>query len=268
MTSLVRNNVRVKGAGTKPLILAHGFGFDQGMWRYVAPAFEADHRVVLYDNVGAGGSDLSAHSRTRHATLGGYAEDLLDICRELDLRGSVFVGHSVSSMIGILAAIKEPERFDRLVLVAPSPRYINEEGYVGGFTQADIDDVLGLIDSNFIGWSNMLGPTIMGNPERPELAVELMDTFSRSNTEIVQHFARVTFLSDCRAELPKLTQPSLILQCSQDVIAPAAVGEYLHRHLANSQLVKMAATGHCPSLSAPEETIAAIRAFLPAQYPA
>lgn len=268
MTALVRNNVRVKGAGATPLIFAHGFGFDQGMWRYVAPSFEAEYRVVLYDNVGAGGSDLSAHSRTRHASLDGYADDLLDICRELDLRDSVFVGHSVSSMIGILAAIREPWRFDRLVLIAPSPRYIDDEGYKGGFTQADIDDVLGLIDSNFIGWSNMLGPTIMGNPDRPELGAELTSSFSRSNTEIAQHFARVTFLSDCRAELPKLTRPSLILQCSQDIIAPAAVGEYLHRNLANSRLVKMAATGHCPNLSAPDETIAAIRGFLPAQHQA
>lgn len=258
----------MKGAGTTPLIFAHGFGFDQGMWRYVAPSFETDYRVVLYDNVGAGGSDLSAHSRTRHGSLDGYADDLLDICRELELRDSVFVGHSVSAMIGILAAIKEPERFDRLVLVAPSPRYIDEEGYTGGFTQADIDDVLGLMDSNFIGWSNMLGPTIMGNPDRPELGAEITSSFSRTNIEIAQHFARVTFLSDCRADLPKLTRPSLILQCSQDIIAPAAVGEYLHHTLPDSRLVKMAATGHCPNLSAPEETIAAIRGFLPAQHQA
>jgi sigma-B regulation protein RsbQ len=265
VSSLEKNNVRVTGAGTKPLLFAHGFGCDQGMWRYVAPAFEADYRVVLFDNVGAGGSDLSAYDRTKHGTLGGYADDVLDICRELDLRDVVFVGHSVGAMIGVLAAIKEPERFDRLVLVAPSPRYIDDGDYIGGFTQTDINGLLELLDSNYMAWSSMLGPTIMGNPDRPELGDELTSSFCRTDRGIAQHFARVTFLSDSRADLSKLQKPSLILQCSQDAIAPIAVGDYLHRTLANSQLVRMTATGHCPNLSAPEETIAAIRAFLPAQ---
>lgn len=262
MNPIQRNNVRVKGVGTKPMLFAHGFGCDQSMWRFVAPAFEPDHRVVLFDNIGAGGSDLSAYSRTKYSTLSGYADDVVAICRALELRDIVFVGHSVSAMIGVLAAISAPELFDRLVLVAPSPRYIHDKGYVGGFTQEDIEGLLELLDSNYMAWSSMLGPTIMGNPDRPELATELTNSFCRTNPEIARHFARVTFLSDNRADLPKLRKPSLILQCSQDAIAPDAVGEYLQRNLADSQLVKMRATGHCPNLSAPEETVAAIRAFL------
>jgi sigma-B regulation protein RsbQ len=233
------------------------------MWRYVAPDFERDHKVVLFDNIGAGDSDLSAYSRAQYSTLAGYAEDVLSICRELDLHDVVFVGHSVSAMIGVLAAIQEPERFAGLVLIAPSPRYIHDTDYVGGFTQSDINVLLDLLDSNFMAWSSMLGPVIMGNPDRPELGAELTGSFCRTNPEIAQHFARVTFLSDNRADLPKLRKPTLILQCAQDAIAPDAVGEYMHRQLADSQLVRLQATGHCPNLSAPAETIAAIRAFLP-----
>lgn len=247
------------------MIFAHGFGCDQTAWRLVAPAFEADYRVILFDQVGAGGSESSAYSRAKYGTLNGYVEDLLDICRELDLRDVVFVGHSVSAMIGVLAAIQEPERFDRLVLVAPSPRYIHDTDYVGGFTRTDIEGLLELLDSNHMAWSSMIAPTIMGNPDRPELGAELTASFCRTNPEIARHFARVTFLSDNRADLPKLRRPSLILQCAQDVIAPAAVGDYLHRHLSGSQLVQLQATGHCPNLSAPEETAAAIRSFLQVQ---
>lgn len=268
MNARQRNNVQVMGAGMRPMLFAHGFGCDQTMWRYVAPAFEADHRVVLFDHVGAGGSDLSAYSRTKYSTLAGYADDVLSICRELDLYDVVFVGHSVSAMIGVLAAIQQPERFDRLVLVGPSPRYIHDTDYIGGFTQGDIDGLLEVLDSNYLAWSSMLGPTIMGNPDRPELSAELTSSFCRTDPEIARHFARVTFLSDNRADLPKLRRPALILQCSEDVIAPDAVGEYLHRSLPGSQLVKMKATGHCPNLSAPAETIAAIRAFLPLRTPA
>ena len=244
------------------MLFAHGFGCDQSMWRYVAPAFAKDYRIILFDHVGAGDSDLSAYSRAKYGTLEGYADDVLDICRELDLREVIFVGHSVSATIGVLAAIKEPDRFDRLVLVGPSPRYIHDVDYVGGFTRRDIDGLLELLDSNYMAWSSMLGPTIMGNADRPELGAELTSSFCRTNPEIARHFARVTFLSDNRADLPKLRRPSLILQCSQDVIAPDAVGEYLHNHLADSQLVRMKATGHCPHMSAPEETVAAIRTFL------
>jgi sigma-B regulation protein RsbQ len=257
-----RNNIKVSGRGTKPMLFAHGFGCDQNMWRLVAPAFEDGHKVILFDHVGAGRSDLSAYSRAKYGTLDGYAEDVLEICRELDLTGVVFVGHSVSAMIGVLAAIREPERFDALVLVGPSPRYINDDGYVGGFAREDIEELLDTLDGNYLGWSSAMAPVIMGNPDRPELAAELANSFCRTDPEIARHFARVTFLSDNRADLPRVRTRSLVLQCPEDAIAPLAVGEYVHRHLVDSRLVVMRATGHCPNLSAAEETIAAMRAFL------
>jgi sigma-B regulation protein RsbQ len=244
------------------MLLAHGFGCDQNMWRFVAPAFEDDYKVILFDHVGAGQSDLSAYSRSKYSILDGYAADVLEICHELDLSNVIFVGHSVSAMIGVLAAIKEPARFGSLVLIGPSPCYINDRDYVGGFAREDIDGLLDFMDSNYLGWSSTMAPTIMGNPDRPELGQELTNSFCRTDPEIATDFARVTFLSDNRADLPKLKTRSLILQCSSDVIAPEAVGEYLYRTLADSRLVVMQATGHCPNLSAPEETIAAIRSFL------
>jgi sigma-B regulation protein RsbQ len=261
MTVLKKNNVQVSGSGKKAMLFAHGYGCDQNMWRFVVPAFQADYRTVLFDHVGAGQSDLSAYRRTRYSTLNGYVDDVLDICRELDLRGALFVGHSVSAMIGVLAAIKEPERFEKLVLVGPSPCYINDGDYVGGFSREDIAELLESLDDNYLGWSSTMAPVIMGNPDRPELGAELTNSFCRTPPEIAKHFAHVTFLSDNRADLPKVKTPSLILQCSQDVIAPLAVGEYMHRHLAGSQLRVLKATGHCPNLSAPAETIAAMRPF-------
>ncbi len=267
MSALSRNNVKLSGPETgRPMIFAHGFGCDQNMWRFVAPAFEAEYRVVLFDHVGAGGSDLAAYHRGKYETLDGYASDVLEICRELGLTGAVFVGHSVSAMVGVLAAVREPERFAELVLVGPSPRYIDDaagEGdYAGGFSREDIEGLLESLDSNYLGWSSAMAPVIMGNPDRPELGGELTNSFCRTDPEIARHFARATFLSDNRADLPRLRTRSLILQCAEDVIAPQAVGEYVHRQIAGSELVLMKATGHCPNLSAPEETIAAIRAFL------
>jgi sigma-B regulation protein RsbQ len=259
---LRRNNVGIRGSGAPPLMFAHGFGCDQNMWRLVAPAFEARHRTILFDHVGAGGADPGAFNTTRYATLQGYADDVLEICRAADLRQVVFVGHSVSAMIGVLAAISEPERFSKLVLVGPSPRYIDEDGYTGGFKRADIDALLESLDSNYLGWSNTFAPVIMGNPDRPELGSELVNSFCRTDPEHARHFAKVTFLSDNRSDLSRLRVPALILQCSDDVIASRAVGEYVHRALKDSQLVLMKATGHCPNLSAPQETIAAIREFL------
>jgi sigma-B regulation protein RsbQ len=246
----------------RPIVFAHGFGCDQNMWRLVAPAFERTHRVVLFDHVGAGGSDLSAYSKSKYASLHGYADDTLEICREFGLRDLVFVGHSVSAMIGILAAIREPERFAKLVLVGPSPRYVDDEGYVGGFKRADIEGLLDSLDDNYLGWSSTMAPVIMGNLDHPELAKELANSFCRTDPQIARDFARVTFLSDNRADLRLLKTPSLILQCSADVIAPLAVGEYLEDALPDGKLVVMKATGHCPNLSAPAETIAAIEAFV------
>jgi sigma-B regulation protein RsbQ len=258
-----RHNVHLSGAeGAQPMLLAHGFGCDQQIWRHVAPAFEDDYRVVLFDHVGAGGSDLSAYEPERYAALDGYADDVLQICRELDLADVVFVGHSVSAMIGVLAAIREPDRFARLVLVGPSPRYIDDDGYVGGFTREDIEGLLESLDDNWLGWASQMAPVIMGNPDRPELGQELTNSFCRTDPDIARRFARVTFMSDNRADLPKVTTPSLVLQCSEDAIAPEAVGAYVRDHLAGSRLVHLRATGHCPSLSAPEETIEAIRAYL------
>jgi len=244
------------------MLFAHGFGCDQSMWRFVAPAFAATHRVILFDHIGAGRSDLGAYQPARYASLRGYADDVLGLCQALDLRDVVFVGHSVSAMIGILAAIDDPGRFAGLVLVGPSPCYVNDGAYVGGFERADIDSLLDMLDSNYLGWSATMAPLIMANPERPELGAELANSFCRTDPDIARQFARVTFLSDNRADLPRLSVPSLILQCSQDVIAPETVGQYMRDHLAGSRLVVLKATGHCPNLSAPEETIAAIRAFL------
>ncbi len=232
------------------------------MWRLVAPAFERAHRVVLFDHVGAGESDASAYDRSKYATLDGYAADVLEICRELGLSDVIFIGHSVSAMIGVLAARQDPDRFKALVLVGPSPRYIDDADYVGGFSRQDIEGLLSSLDSNYLGWSSAMAPVIMGNADRPALAQELTNSFCRTDPEIASHFARVTFFADNRDDLEAVRMPTLILQCSDDVIAPGAVGEYVHRHIPGSQLVVMAATGHCPNLSAPDETVAAIERFI------
>jgi sigma-B regulation protein RsbQ len=264
MDPVSRNNVRVTGrADGQPLMFAHGFGCDQNMWRHVAPAFEDRYKVVLFDHVGMGGSDLSAYDAQRYASLEGYAADVTEICAALGLRDVVFVGHSVSSMIGMLAVIAAPEgTFGKLVMVAPSPRYIDDETYVGGFAREDIDELLESLDSNYLGWSQAMAPVIMGNADRPELGAELTTSFCRTDPGIARRFAAVTFLSDNRADLPLVRVPTLVLQCSQDVIAPTSVGEYVHRAIPGSTLVMLDAVGHCPNLSAPEETVAAIEAFL------
>jgi sigma-B regulation protein RsbQ len=262
MTVLQRHNVRIAGSGERAMVFAHGFGCDQNMWRFVVPAFEKDFRIILFDHVGAGGSDLSAYDPKKYGSLDGYAEDVVELCRELAVRHGVFVGHSVSAMVGVLAVKKAPDIFDDLVLVGPSPRYIDDEDYVGGFSEAQIHELLDFLDSNYMGWSRAMAPVIMGNADRPEPGEELTNSFCRTDPEIARRFARTTFLSDNRRDLEGVTTRSLVLQCSEDVIAPRAVGEYVHRKLPNSRLVIMKATGHCPNLSAPEETIAAIRAFV------
>nr|WP_255432185.1 alpha/beta hydrolase [Cellulomonas sp. SLBN-39] len=258
-----RHDVRVSGVpGAQPLVLAHGFGCDQHMWRLVAPHFEDAFTVVTFDHVGAGGSDASAYDPVRHGSLQGYADDVLAIVRELDLRDVVLVGHSVSAMVAVLAAVAEPDRFAKLVLVAPSPRYVDDDGYTGGFTEADIAELLDSLDSNYLGWSSTMAPVIMGNPDRPELGAELTASFCRADPEIARRFARVTFLSDNRADLAAVTTPTLVLQCTDDVIAPVSVGEHVRDAIPGAQMVLLDATGHCPHLSAPEATTAAIAAFL------
>lgn len=257
-----RNNVQLTGPQDGPVVmLAHGFGCDQNLWRLVAPSLAEHFRVVLFDHVGAGRSDLSAWSPQRYATLEAYGEDVLSIVRELDLREVVFVGHSVSAMIGVLAATAEPDRFAKLVLLTPSPRYINAGDYHGGFTGADIEELLESLDSNYLGWSEAMAPVIMGNPQRPELGQELTNSFCRTDPKIASVFARATFLSDNRDDLAKVTVPTLVLECSQDAIAPREVGAYVNQHIVGSELVTLDAVGHCPQLSAPEATAEAIAAF-------
>lgn len=260
---LARNNVTVFGNGRQPIIFAHGFGCDQHMWRFIAPAFAATHRIVLFDYVGSGKSDLGAYSPERYSSLSGYAQDVLDVCEALNLSNAIFVGHSVSGVIGLLAAIQAPQRFSRLVLIGPSPRYVDDPpDYAGGFTRPAIEGLLAMMEKNYLGWASMLAPTIMQNAERPELAGELEASFCATDPEIARQFAEVTFLSDNRADLPRVPVPSLILQCADDVIAPTTVGRYLHAHLPQSTLRQMRATGHCPHVSHPDETIALIRDYL------
>jgi sigma-B regulation protein RsbQ len=265
MTDVIRrNNVNVFGDGAQPMLFAHGFGCDQNMWRLITPEFAPDYRVVLFDYVGSGKSDLSAYDPIRYGTLDGYAQDVLDVCEALDLRDVLFVGHSVSSMIGILAANRAPERFSRLIMVGPSPRYINDIGYVGGFERADIEGLLDLMERNYLGWASYLAPVVMKNDGRPELTQELRESFCSTDPKIARRFAEATFFSDNRADLAEVRVPSLIMQCSEDAIAPVEVGSYLHRSLPNSTLRLMKATGHCPHISHPEETIEAIRNYLAA----
>jgi sigma-B regulation protein RsbQ len=244
------------------MLFAHGYGCDQNMWRLVVPAFADRYRVILFDHIGAGGSDLSAYTPARYGTLDGYAADVIELCGALGLRNVIFVGHSVSSIIGVLAAAAAPELFSSLVLVGPSPRYVNDAGYVGGFSRSDIDDLLASLDSNYLGWSSAIAPVIMGRPDRPELAAELEESFCRTDPDIARMFAHVTFLSDNRDDLARVQTPALVLQCTDDVIAPVSVGEYVRDHMPNATMALLDTTGHCPHLSSPQETVDAIKRFL------
>ena len=264
MDPVHRNNVRVRGRSDgQPMVFAHGFGCDQNMWRFVAPAFEETHKVVLFDHVGAGGSALAAYDVERYSSLEGYARDVNEICEALELEDVIFVGHSVSAMVGALAVTSAPEhRFAKLVMVGPSPRYIDDEGYRGGFSQADIEELLESMDSNYLGWSSAMAPVIMGNPDRPELGQELTASFCRTDPEIARHWAQVTFLSDNRADLAGVDVPTLVLQSRHDAIAPVEVGTYVHHAIADSELVVLDAVGHCQNLCAPGPTIDAIASFV------
>lgn len=263
MNALTRHNVVVTGVvGASAIVFAHGFGCDQHMWRFVAPHFEIDHQVVLFDHMGSGRSDTSCWTAERYSSLQAYADDVLDVLRELDLHDVVFVGHSVSAMIGVLAERAESGRFARLVLVGPSPRYLNDPPYVGGFELDDISGLLESMDSNYLGWSSVMAPVIMGNPDRPGLGEELTASFCSADPVIARNFAKVTFLSDNRAELADVSTPTLVLQCTDDAIAPEEVGAYVRDRIPGARYRKLLATGHCPNLSAPAETTAAIREFL------
>ncbi len=258
-----RNNVVSLGRGTQPMVFAHGFGCDQAMWRLVTPAFEDDHRIVLFDYAGHGRSDRAMYDGRRYATLDGFAQDMLDVVRELDLHDVILVGHSVSSIIGVLAINAEPERFDRLVMVGPSPRYIDDlPGYHGGFKREDIDGLLDTMDRNYIGWASTMAPIVAGNADRPEVADELNESFCSTDPVVARQFARATFLGDNRADLALLPVPALVLQCSEDAIAPQSVGEYVAAAVPRATYRLLAATGHCPHMSHPGETVDAIRGFL------
>lgn len=257
-----RHNVNITGQGERSIVFAHGYGCDQNMWRMVAPAFEEDFRVVLFDYVGFGHSDVQAYDPKKYDSLDGYATDVIEIAKAAKIHNGIFVGHSVSAMIGVLAANREPDLFSELVMVGPSPRYIDDTDYVGGFSRDDIDELLESLESNFLGWSQTIAPAIMGNPDRPELGEELVNSFCRTDPRIARQFAEVTFLSDNRADLTKVQARTLVLQCSDDIIAPVSVGRYVHHALPRSEIVMMEATGHCPNLSAPEETISRLRNFL------
>jgi sigma-B regulation protein RsbQ len=257
-----RNNVRVSGSGDRTMFFAHGFGCDQNMWRLMAPTYEKRYRTVLFDLVGSGGSDLSAYDAKKYDSLDGYARDVVELVRELSSGPAIFVGHSVSAMIGMLANIAEPSLFSAQVMIGPSPCYINDGDYVGGFSRSDIESLLETLESNYLGWSSNMAPAIMGAPEQPELSVELTNSFCRTDPEIAKQFARVTFLSDHRAQVPLLTAPTLILQCHDDLIAPMSVGEYLLRTLPRGTLKVVQNVGHCPHLSAPSASSEAMDDFL------
>jgi sigma-B regulation protein RsbQ len=263
MSVLQRNTVHVQGSGP-PMLFVHGFGCDQNMWRFLAPHFARSHRTILVDLVGSGHSQLAAYDKRKYGTLQGHADDMCEVLRELGGEPALFVGHSVSAMIGLLANLSAPELFRAQVMVGPSPCYINDGEYYGGFERKDIEGLLEALESNYLGWSSNMAPAIMGAPDQPELAQELTNSFCRTDPDIAKHFARVTFLSDHRADLPKLQAPTLILQCSDDVIAPMAVGEYMARTLPNATLRVIENVGHCPHLSAPGASVAAMEDFLAA----
>jgi sigma-B regulation protein RsbQ len=260
---LARNNVRVLGRGRQPMLLAHGFGCDQTMWRFVEPAFRERFNVVLFDYVGSGRSDAAAYQASRYNSLGGYASDVLEIIEAADLHDIVFVGHSVSSMIGVLAATRAPERFSHLILVVPSARYLNDPpDYIGGFSREDVDGLLDLMEKNYLGWASFLAPLVIKNDDKPELQQELTASFCAADPVIAKRFATVTFLSDNRADLARVSTPSFVLQCADDAVAPPTAIDYVCDHLPGSVRRTLQATGHCPHMTHPDETIAAINDYL------
>jgi sigma-B regulation protein RsbQ len=259
---LERNYVNVFGRGTQPLMFAHGFGCGQNMWRFMTPAFEDNYRIILFDYVGSGKSDVKAYKAERYSRLDGYARDVIEICDALGLRDVIFVGHSVSSIIGVLASIERPELFRELIQIVPSPCYLNDAAYTGGFERADIEGLLEMMDKNYIAWANFLAPVIMKNPDKPELRQELEESFCSTDPEIARRFAEATFFSDNRADVSKVKTPSLIIQLTDDAIAPVSVGEFLHKNTPNSTLRLLDASGHCPHMSHPQETIEIIKDYL------
>ncbi|TPE43444.1 alpha/beta fold hydrolase [Pontibacter mangrovi] len=263
MTDVIkRNNVRTIGEGDQAIIFAHGFGCNQNVWRHLVDAYRDQYKLVLFDFVGSGQSDLSAYDSERYGSLDGYTKDVLEILEALNIKNALYIGHSVSSMIGVKAAIAQPSYFSKLIFISPSPCYLNDGDYIGGLDKEDLNNLLALMDSNYLGWSSFLAPQVMGNSDRPALGEELVENFCATDPDIAKEFARVTFLSDNRADLEKLVTESLTLQCAEDILAPLAVGYYLEKKTKGNTLNILEATGHCPHLSAPEEVIAAINAYI------
>lgn len=262
MDVVAKNNVQIVGnPDGPPVVLAHGFGCDQHMWRRVTDLLASEFRVVLFDHVGCGASDPSAWDPQRYTTLQAYADDILDVLAALDLREPVFVGHSVAAMMTVLAAATDPTRFGKLVLLTPSPRYLDDDGYRGGFSTEDIDELLESLEANYLGWSYAIAPTIVGRPDRPDLSAELADSFCRTDPAVARVFARTTFLADNRSDLGRVALPTLVIECAQDALAPTGVGAFVHQRIAGSALVTLDTVGHCPQLSAPEITAEAIATF-------
>ena|SRR5688500_9876448 len=256
------HNIHITGNGTQPMLFAHGFGCDQTIWRYVTEAFEDKYKVILFDYIGSGKSDITYYNKERHSALQGYADDVLTICKDLQLQDVIFIGHSVSCMIGMLAAIRQPELFSQLIMISPSPCYINDGDYKGGFERKQVDELFETMEHNLIEWASFLGPAIMGNPDKPELGEEMKERFCQGDAEITKKFARVSFFSDSRDQLKLLKIPSLIMQCREDVLVPTVIGHYMQDQMQQSTLLHLQATGHCPHLSAPNETINVIRNYL------
>ena len=260
--SITRNNVNRLGKGKQTMLFAHGYGCDQNMWRFITPAFQKDYDCVLFDHVGSGDSDKDSYDFEKYNTLEGYAEDIIALCDELELKNVIYVGHSVGAIMGVLAAARRPDLFDRMILIGPSPCYINKNGYYGGFSQQDINELVETLENNYLGWSSYITPVIIGDPEKPEFTEELHNSFCRMNPNIAKHFAKVTFLSDNRDDLFKVSTPALIIQCHPDIIAPVQVGLYVHEKMLNSNFIQLESPGHCPHLTSPELTINALKFYL------
>ncbi|USQ97499.1 alpha/beta fold hydrolase [Caulobacter sp. RL271] len=261
MDVLRRNNVTLHGEGEQTLLFAHGLGCDQTMWRLVAPHFDGT-RVVLFDHIGAGGSDASAYDPEKYAGLGGYADDVLEICETLNLRNVVFVGHSVSAMIGVLAAARRPDLFAGLVLIGASPRFANDGDYVGGFDMRDLEELLDLLEKNQLDWSAAIAPAVVDDAAWQS---EWRESVCRVDPVIAGDFARATFLSDHRADCGQVTTPTLLIECSDDTLAPAQVGAFVQAAIGGSRRVILKATGHSPHLTSPAAVVAAMRDFLETQ---
>lgn len=259
---LKRNAVNVTGTGPRTLVFGHGFGCDQQMWRFITPDLARDFRIVTFDYVGAGRSDFDAWDPQRYGSLVGYAQDVQDVCQALGLRDAVFIGHSISGMLGLMASLAEPGLFSKLVMIGSSPCFTNDPPYVGGFEHEDIASLLDLMERNLLSWANYLAPVAMGNPDQPQLSQELAASFCAGDPRIARRFAHLVFYADLRELLPRVAVPTLILQCAQDSIAPQEVGQYMHAHMPGSTLRLMRATGHCPHMSQPHETLHALRDYL------